>query len=287
MMSPPVLALPSLRILSLNLWGGIAWEPLLAYVRERAPETDIFCFQEVLDATVLLPLACGFRTTLYREIAHALPEFTGVFDPVVSWDEAAGDGATVRVPFGLATFARRTLPIGVRRAARIIEHEDTLDAIAGMHRITRRLQLTEVQLPDASLLVANFHGIGRPGTKLDTDERLAQSRAIRQALAAHDGPVVLTGDFNLLPETESVRLLEDGLCNLVMERAIPTTRSRINPYYGTPQEQTHADYTFVSPGLRVADFQAPDVAVSDHLPLLLTLDLAPATGAHETGTPPP
>ncbi len=275
----------TLRILSLNLWGGQAYEPLLAYVRERAPETDIFCFQEALDAPVLLSLVCGFRTTLYRELADALPEFVGVFDPVVGWDEPAAAGPTVRVSFGLATFARHTLPLGARRAASIIEHEDTLDAIAGMHRITRRLQLTEVQLPDAALLVANFHGIGRPGTKLDTDERLAQSRAIRQVLAAHDGPVVLTGDFNLLPETESVRLLEDGLRNLVMEGAIPTTRSRINPYYGTSQEQRHADYTFVSPGLRVADFQVPDVAVSDHLPLLLTLDLAPAPGAHEAGTP--
>jgi endonuclease/exonuclease/phosphatase family metal-dependent hydrolase len=264
-----------LRIVSLNLWGGQAFDALLAFVREHAPATDIFCFQEALNAPVLLPLACGFRTSLYRELALALPEFAGVFDPLVAWDEPTDDGTTVHVPFGLATFARRTLPLGERRAARIIEHADTLDAADGMHRVIRRLQLTEVRLPGSTLLVANFHGIARPGTKRDTDERLAQSEAIHRTLAAHDGPVVLTGDFNLLPDTASVQIIEDGLCNLVMERAIPTTRSRLNPYYGQPEEQKHADYTFVSPGLRVADFRVPDVAVSDHLPLLLTLDLTP------------
>jgi endonuclease/exonuclease/phosphatase family metal-dependent hydrolase len=82
---------------------------------------------------------------------------------------------------------------------------------------------------------------------------------------------VLIGDFNLLPETESVRLLEAGLSNLVIERAIPSTRSRLNPYYGTPQEQPHADYAFISPGLRVTGFEVPDVAISDHLPLILDL----------------
>jgi endonuclease/exonuclease/phosphatase family metal-dependent hydrolase len=273
-----------LRILSLNLWGGQAHGPLLQFVREIADQTDIFCLQEVLAAPELLALACGFRTTLYRELADALPQFDGMFDPLVAWDEpaAAGTpaGTTVRVPFGLATFARRTLPLGARRAAWVVEHDDTLDAISGMHRITRWLQLTEVHVAGGgragqTLLIGNYHGIARPGTKLDTDERLAQSWGIRRALAAHHGPVVLTGDFNLLPETESVRLLEDGLRNLVMERAIPTTRSRLNPYFGTPEEQVHADYAFISPGLQVADFQVPDVAVSDHLPLCLTLDFAP------------
>lgn len=266
----------TLHIVSLNLWGGRACGPLLQFIREQAAQTDIFCLQEAVDAPESLPLASGLHTALYRELSDALPEFDGVLDPVVAWDEQADGGATVRVRFGVATFARRTLPIRARRAARVIDHDDALDAVPGSHRVTRWLQLTEVRMQDGSLLVANYHGISRPGTKLDTHERLAQSRAIRRVLAAHNGPVVLTGDFNLLPDTESARLLGDGLHNLVMERAIPTTRSRINPFYGTPQEQAYADYTFVSPGLLVADFQVPDVAVSDHLPLLLTLQLPAA-----------
>ncbi len=267
-----------LTIVSLNVWGGQAYGPLLDYLRAYAPTTDLFCLQEVLDAPVLLPQDCGFRTTLYGDLVDALPGFAGDFVPIVGWDESGADGAPVRVNFGLATFARRTLPLASRRAAWIIEHEDTLDAVPGLHRITRWLQTTAVVTPAGVLLVGNYHGIARPGTKLDTDERLEQSRSIRRVVDVHDGPVVLTGDFNLLPDTESIWLLQDGLSNLVMERAIPTTRSRLNPYFGTPQEQVHADYTFVSTCLRVADFAVPDVGVSDHLPLHLTLDVAPSSG---------
>jgi hypothetical protein len=269
----------TLRIVSLNLWGGQALDSLLDFVRQQAPQADIFCFREMLHAPKLLPLACGFRTTLYRDLTALLPDFEGTFDPVVSWDEPAGDradngtetGRLVRVPFGLATFARRTLPIVARHATKIIEHQDTLDAVPGLHDIVRWLQLTDLSVPGGSLLVANYHGIARPGSKLDSDERLEQSRAIRRTVAAHAGPVVLIGDFNLLPDTESVRLLGGGLRNLVIERAIPSTRSRLNPYYGTPQEQPHADYAFISPELCVAAFEVPDVQISDHLPLILDL----------------
>ena len=266
--TPPALAL---RIISLNLWGGLALDPLLDFVRQQAPRADLFCFQEAIAAPELLRLKCGFHITLYADLAAALPEFEGAFDPVVSWPERTEDGREIQVPFGLATFARRTLPISARRAAWILDHQDTLDAVPGLHPIVRWLQVTEVRVPSGTLLVANYHGNARPGTKLDSDERLEQSRAIRRVLDAHDGPVALVGDFNLLPETESVHLLERGLRNLVIERKIPATRSRLNPYYGTPQEQPHADYVFISPELQVADFVVPDVQISDHLPMILDL----------------
>jgi endonuclease/exonuclease/phosphatase family metal-dependent hydrolase len=178
------------------------------------------------------------------------------------------------VPYGLATFARRSLPLARRRDVWVLDHQDTLDAVPGLHPVRRWLQVTEIRVPGGALLVGNYHGMARPGTKLDSSERLEQSRALRRTLDAHDGPVVLIGDFNLLPETESVLLLGDGLRNLVLERGIRTTRSRLNPYFGTPQEQPHANYAFVSPGIEVDDLEVPDLEISDHLPMLLTLSFS-------------
>jgi hypothetical protein len=260
---------PTLRIVSLNLWGGRALDPLLDFIREQAPATDLFCFQEMLDAPEVVPLACGFRTNLRAELTRVLPDFESRFDPMVSWAETTADGRQVTVPFGLATFARRTLPIARRHALTILEHQDHLDAAPGIHQIVRPLQITRPRSARGPLVVANFHGIARPGSKLDSDERLTQSRELRRVLAAQDGAVVLIGDFNLLPQTESIRLLERDFRNLVIERGIQTTRSRLNPHYGTPTEQPHADYAFVSPSLTVVDLQVPDAEVSDHLPLIL------------------
>ncbi|MGE3273073.1 MAG: endonuclease/exonuclease/phosphatase family protein [Chloroflexota bacterium] len=262
----------TLRIMSLNTWGGKALEPLLHFVHDRAAETDLFCFQEVLDAPALLRLDCGFRTTLFSELAATLPDFEGRFDAVVSWEEPPrADSQALHVPFGLATFVRRTVPVLERQTVPIIEHDDTLDAVPGLFRTTRRLQMTRIQAGTGSLVVANFHGMSRPGTKLDSDERLEQSRAIRRVLDAHVGPAALVGDFNLLPDTESVRIVERGRRNLVKEWQIPTTRSRLNTYYGTPQEQPHANYAILTPDIQVDAFWVPDVAVSDHLPMCLQI----------------
>ena len=40
---------------------------------------------------------------------------------------------------------------------------------------------------------------------------------------------------------------------------------------GTPQEQPHANFAFVTPGVQVESFAVPDIEVSDHLPMLMTI----------------
>ena len=110
--APPVLVL---RIVSLNLWGGLALDRLLDFVREQAPRADLFCFQEAIAAPESLDLACGFRTTLYHDIAEVLGAFDGAFDPVVSWTEPTEDGRQITVPFGLATFAPDLADLGASR----------------------------------------------------------------------------------------------------------------------------------------------------------------------------
>ena len=50
---------------------------------------------------------------------------------MVSWPETTADGRRIVVPFGLATFARRSLPFEERRAVTVIEHQDNLDAVPG------------------------------------------------------------------------------------------------------------------------------------------------------------
>lgn len=92
--------------------------------------------------------------------------------------------------------------------------------------------------------------------------------------------MILAGDFNLLPDTESIAMLGRRLRDLVREYAVPTTRSRLNPYRGTPREQKFADYIFfVSPSLQVHDFAVPDLLVSDHLPLILSCEWPPSSRA--------
>ena len=73
------------------------------------------------------------------------------------------------------------------------------------------------------------------------------------------------GDFNLLPETQSIKKLESiGLRNLIKEYGVTSTRTA----HYTKLEK-YADYMFVSRDIEVADFKVLPDAVSDHSPLYL------------------
>ena len=59
------------------------------------------------------------------------------------------------------------------------------------------------------------------------------------------------------------------MINLIKKFAIERTRSCLSPWFGSPDFQEFADYTFVSPDVNVLSFTVPDIEVSDHLPLVL------------------
>ena len=74
-----------------------------------------------------------------------------------------------------------------------------------------------------------------------------------------------TLNFNLLPDTESIKKFERaGLKNLIREYNITSTRTS---YYTRPEK--HADYAFVSDGIEVKDFKILPDKISDHAPMSL------------------
>ena len=77
-------------------------------------------------------------------------------------------------------------------------------------------------------------------------------------------PKVLCGDLNLRPDTESVKILEKGMNNLIQTHKVNSTRTS---YY--PKPEKFADYIFTSPEITVKAFEVLKDEVSDHSPLLL------------------
>ncbi len=118
-----------------------------------------------------------------------------------------------------------------------------------------------------NLTVCNFHGLWNGKGKTDTPERLAQSEKILAFLKSLSGDVVLMGDFNLLPDTESIKMLEDaGYKNLIKEYGITSTRTS---FY--TKSEKFADYAFVSSGVEVTSFRVLPDEVSDHAALELII----------------
>ena len=236
----------SLRILSLNVAAGEFIEDLTRYLKERIGTISVFCFQEID------PLTKSALDALLSDHYHA-HYATKPYD--------AGS-------YFLATYVHREL--NVTQVHEILG--DTPNAGLGL----------TCQIEDRSCRsysVTNVHGASQPGTKLDNPARLLQSRSLVDSILTGHSASIFIGDFNLLPETESVDIFRQrGYHDLIKEFEIPTTRNEVVWKRWPDNKQLFADYAFVrgSEDLEYA-FTVDDVILSDHLPLELSLRLqAPA-----------
>lgn len=255
-----------MKLISLNIWGGKAFEPLMEFIKNFADDVDVFCFQEVFHSNSGIVESHGTRMNVLDDLAKALPDFLWYFSP--EQDRFDLDGPiNFDASLGQAAFVRKTIEVESEGGVFVYrERNSGLD----LTNIPASLQYLRFAVNNKRFTVCNFHGLAFPGHKLDTPERIEQSRRIRNFLDQEQNPKILCGDFNLMPNTESMRLLEKGgLVNLIETFKIPCTRSRISPFFGRPDFQKFADYVLVSPDINVIDFRVPDVAISDHLPLIL------------------
>jgi endonuclease/exonuclease/phosphatase family metal-dependent hydrolase len=119
--------------------------------------------------------------------------------------------------------------------------------------------------------VTHMHGLRDLKGKMDTPERAAQARrllALSRQVSEADDVMVICGDFNVEPGSQTLTLLSDaGLSELVTGRGFTSTRSS---HYKKPGK--YADYMLINRMEAVAGFNVVyDPEVSDHCPLILHL----------------
>lgn len=227
-----------MKIVFLNTWGGKTESVLYDYIRSQAVDTDIFCLQETNEKA--------------RTLIHAqFPEST----------LAIADRQYLRWNVRLSTYVDPSITIMSQEKV----FGERTDTGLGLY--------VELIMNDSIFHIFNFHGNSRPGNKLDDDARLNASRGIIEFMATKKGPKIIGGDFNLLPQTQSVKMFEEaGYHNQVIENNIDTTRNHLS--WGLyPDKQYYADYVFTSPDVVVKKFQVPKNEVSDHLPLIIDIEI--------------
>lgn len=261
----------------LNGWGGKLHEDLLHYLQSAAPE--ILCLQEVVhspetekswltyrDGDHVLPQRANF----FRDVSRALPDHVAIFCPAaqgVLWD----DDQSIPSQWGLATFVHRSVPI-VGQVQGFV-HKAYSPVGYGDHPRSRSAHA--VRVFDYSLQsfvsVTHMHGLRDLRGKMDTPERAEQAKrllGLAQQVSEPDDVAVICGDFNVEPESETLRILADAdFSELVTGRGFTSTR---NAQYKKPGR--FADYMLISDIDKVQKFDVIyDPEVSDHCPLVLTL----------------
>jgi endonuclease/exonuclease/phosphatase family metal-dependent hydrolase len=261
-----------MRLLSFNLWGGRGGDKLFEYLKQQSQVVDVFCFQEVLDTLAEIEqkdIENG-RIHLLDELKELLPEYIPVYSVI---DSGHGLVSTVDFPLtvGLLTLVKKNYSVEATSYWPIFGGPNQMQDEENPKSI-RGLQQTIINISGQLINVFNFHGVAQPGDKLDTPARLHQSKTIAEILAGISGPKILCGDFNLMPQTESVKILASNQRNLIKDFNIQNTRNQIS-WDMFKNKQYFADFTFVSPEIQVKNFEVPYNEVSDHLPMILDFNL--------------
>lgn len=245
-----------MKLMSLNVWGGRLFNPLISFLQKYSQNIDVFCLQEVFNNSPNAKSAIqqGAKEDIYLDIKKALSGFDAFIAPAQDNEES------------LAMFIRRTLLIKKIDDVFVYRWKNAMvNNDASTYGVN--IQYAQFQQDNKYYTVCNLHGHWTPNFKGDNPARLEQFENIKRFLDGFDCRKILCGDFNVASNTKSVAILESSMRNLISEYKITSTRSHLYT-----KEVKFADYIMVSPEVRTRNFEVLQVVVSDHLPLLIEFD---------------
>ena len=242
-----------MKLVTLNTWGAQVKQPFVEFIK-KYKDVDIFCFQEVYDQAreVMSKKYPASSHDLFTELTELLPEHKGYFRPVV------------RGVYGIAIFIKKDYLI--LEEGEILIHARNQSGIINDGHHDRNMQWIKFNYKGKEFSVMNVHGLWNGKGKTDVPERIAQSKVIRGFMDKVSSPKILCGDFNLNPDTESLKLVEEGMKNLIKDYSVTSTRTSLYEKSGK-----FADYIFTSLDIEIKDFKVLPEEISDHSALYLEI----------------
>lgn len=235
----------SLKLVTLNVWGGRVREPILEYFSKNK-DVDIFCLQEVYHnaPSKISDEDCYLNLNFFGEVSEILNNHTPYFRPVVN------------NIYGIGVLIKNTVTVTDEGQIVIYENKD-YEGVGPRH--SRIAQWVKCTHDGSDYVIVNVHGLWNGKGKKDSEDRIIQSKKIKEFVDACRAPVIICGDFNLEPNTDSLEILSSGMNDLIKENNITSTRTS---FY--EKDVRYADYIFTSDNVTVNKFDVIEDEVSDH-----------------------
>jgi endonuclease/exonuclease/phosphatase family metal-dependent hydrolase len=234
-----------MKIISLNIWNGRQHSELELLLNKYSCDTEIFCLQEVFPA---------HNTQISEKNLDTPDKIKKILG--ASYSMITDDN-------GLVICFKNELRMKDWGIVEVFSQGD----------FKKNILWTILKSNEKECLVATVHGIWVKDSKEDTPERLRQSEIIKSLLDKYKIDKILCGDFNLLPNTKSIEMLEGGLTNLIKEYRVQTTRTQLKKHTNQDEKtKEFADYMFTSLDIKVKDFKVLPEEVSDHFALMVEIE---------------
>lgn len=250
-------------VVTLNIWnGGRLLDQAVEFLQEQAAE--LMFLQEVYHGQDPL-FEARFRTVSLLQAAF--PKYHAQFAPLYL-DTRAQEGP---IEEGQLILSRWPLSENQGIFFDIPFGEYNQDTHPDFSHFPAMVQVATAQIDGQPIKLLNVHGpVNYDGTA-DTDRRL-RMRDVLLAEIDTDQPVILAGDFNVRPETQTIRSLAQVLTPVFAEGGLTSSfnmQRKTNPGFATAA----VDNIMVSEHFKIVSRECPNVDISDHLPLVSTLEL--------------
>ena len=252
-----------IKVVSLNLMhGGEPFDAVVEFLQKQ--DADLVLTQETYscdDTSVakqyrtmqVLPQALGYEHT------HFAPTYRD-FDRT--------DGKSQR---GIGIFSKYPLTAMESVFFDGGYTEQYRDVPGRFGECPRNLEHVVVHIPTGDIDVFNIQGVWDMDGDNYSDKRRQMAETIVKEVAGLER-VILGGDTNAKPYNQAIVQIDQHLKSVFGKDELPTTfnmRRKKNPGYATAV----VDMIFVSPAIQVVEKSCPNVDVSDHLPLITTLEV--------------
>lgn len=256
-------SMSKLKLLSLNTYmGGIVGQPLYDFVIAQQP--DILFLQEVYSGTDQ-SLEPRFRSQQLFE--SLFPTYHSYFSAIIG-DQREKEGLLDNGNLTLSQWPLiQTEMVYFDKPYAVYDHDATTDYSpwpSGAQRTVAQLGAgTHIQL-------INLHGPVWMNGAEKTERRLKMA-AVLDRLLSTSQPTIIAGDSNMTPENPSWSRIAAPFQSAFGSQLRTTfnMKRKTNPGYATAA----VDVCLVSPEFTVRSAQCLDVDVSDHLPLVVELEL--------------
>lgn len=250
-----------IKFVCLNLWdGGRLLPDILTFLKEQ--DADIVALQEVYNGTdPSFPAQYRSLEVLRKALGYPHDDFApAVLDKVSVGKVDGGNAVLSKLPIAAHDVVFFNEPYGERDFSDPDRNPKT----------PRNLQHVQLKTAGKDLHVFNLQGVW----DLDGDNYSPQRRRMSEVIIKNitgKQPAILAGDTNAKTTNQAMRAIEKHLTSVFGDELATTfnMRRKDNPGYATAS----VDMVFISPTIRVISKSCPDIDISDHLPLIVTLEV--------------
>ncbi len=243
-----------MKLLQLNAWSCKLSPEIIRLFNVEKP--DIACLQEVVSAELH-----GNILNTIDQVLDVYPFADTYNTPLVEFSfmhHCAKRGNLIASQFPFVQTSEAWTH------GSYIEDFDYIDS--GGYNAARNIAYAKVDSPQGPVHVLTLHGYHISEHKMGNEETLRACRELVELTETLSGPIVISGDFNLAPESESIRYVSQKFRNLSTEYELSTTRN----HFTTKTEV--CDYIFVNDAVKVNDFYVSEIIASDHGALVLDFE---------------